>query len=405
MTTNNRAHATLSASGAERWINCPGSVKMAAHFPSQSSAAAEEGTLAHELAAFKIEHREEIDQKNDDAAAVSFTAGIGQIKKEVDGFYQEHPELDDDFAYMNKTLEPYIDYVAREYQEALKADEAAVLMTEQRVDFSDIVPEGFGTSDVIIIGGGRVTVIDLKYGKGVAVSAKDNPQIRLYALGAINLFDMIYDFDRVKMVIYQPRRDSVTEEEMPVDDLKAWAEAVVKPAAEKALSDNPPYHPGDWCDSHFCPGAGVCKARANFCLGLERHSGKDPALLTDEEISDALQRAEALRSFAKKLNDYALGEIQTGHPIPGWKVVEGKTIRAYTDLDKVAEAAIAAGYPEALIYQRSLIGITGMEKLMGKKKFQEVLGKLVEKPQGAPKLAPESDERPAFNSAKADFDD
>lgn len=405
MTTNNGAHATLSASGAERWINCPGSVKMAAHFPSQSSAAAEEGTLAHELAAFLIEHRDEIDHRSDDAAAVEFSYGIAGLAREIDAFYADHKDLDDDFEYMKRVIDPYVDYVVAEYQEALKADEAAVLMTEQRVDFSDIVPGGFGTSDVIIIGGGRVTVIDLKYGKGVAVSAKDNPQIRLYALGAINLFDMIYDFDRVKMVIYQPRRDSVTEEEMPVDDLKAWAEAVVRPAAEKAISDNPPYHPGDWCDSHFCPGAGACKARADYCLGLERHSGKDQALLTDEELSDALRRAEALKSFSKKLGDYALGEIQTGHPIPGWKVVEGKTNRAYTDLDKVAAAALAAGYPEALIYQRSLIGITGMEKLMGKKKFQEVLGKLVEKPQGAPKLAPESDERPAFNSAKADFDD
>lgn len=398
-------HAKLSASGAERWINCPGSVHMSEYFPESSSSAAEEGTLAHELAAFRIEHRDEIDTRNEDAAAVDFAAGLVPIRKAIDTFYEGHPDLGDDYDYMARTLAPYIDYVAREYQEALKADEAAVLMTEQRVDFSEYVPEGFGTSDVIIIGGGRVTVIDLKYGKGVAVSAKDNPQIRLYALGAIGLFDMVYDFDTVKMVIYQPRRDSVTEEEMPVDDLKAWAEAVVKPAAAAALSDKPPYHPGDWCDSHFCPGAGTCKARADYCLGLERHSGKDPALMTDEEIADALNRAEALRNFSKKLNDYALGEIQTGHPIPGWKVVEGKTNRAYTDLDAVAAAAMKAGYPEAMIYQKSLIGITGMEKLMGKKKFQEVLGKLVEKPKGAPKLAPESDDRPSFNSAKADFDD
>lgn len=396
--TANKDHAALSASGAERWINCPGSVHMATKFPASSSAAAEEGTLAHELAALEIEYR---DQKKTKA----YKAELSSIQKMVAAFYEGHPDLDDDFAYMARTIEPYVDYVAREYQEALKADEAAVIMTEQRVDFSEYVPGGFGTSDVIIIGGGRVTVIDLKYGKGVAVSAKDNPQIRLYALGAINLFDMIYDFDRVKMVIYQPRRDSVTEEELPVDELKAWAEAVVKPAAAAAISDDPPYHPGDWCDARFCPGAGVCKARADYCLGLERHNGKDPALLTDEELSDALNRAEALRSWAKKLSDYALGEIQTGHPIPGWKVVEGKTNRAYTDIDAVAEAAIKAGYPEALIYQRSLIGITGMEKLMGKKKFQEVLGKLVEKPQGAPKLAPESDERPAFNSAKEDFKD
>lgn len=391
-------HADLSASAAERWINCPGSVHMAKLFPGSYSVAAEEGTLAHELAAFLIEHQDGAGQINEDAAAAAFTSGIVKLEKEINAFYTEHKDLGDDFAYMHRVLEPYVDYVAREYQEALGTDEAAVLMTEQRVDFSDIVPRGFGTSDVIIIGGGKVTVIDLKYGKGVAVSAKDNPQIRLYAIGAINLFDMIYDFDRVKMVIYQPRLDSVTEEELPVNDLKAWAETVVKPAAFRAVSDNPPYHPGPWCDDHFCPGAGVCKARAKYCLGLERHSGKDPALLTDEELSDALARAEVLQDWAKKLNSYALGEIQDGHPIPGWKVVEGRSVRAYTDLDAVAAAAIKAGYEEAMIYKRSLIGITDMEKLMGKKTFKDVLGGLVEKPQGAPKLAPESDPRPAFDA-------
>lgn len=398
MTTKPK-HAELSASGAEKWINCPGSVHMAKLFPEKSSTAAEEGTLAHELAAFLISN------ENCSGCMIDPEGTRAEIKGKIDAFYEEHPDLGDDFDYMKKVLEPYVDYVIREYQEALKTDEAAVLLTEQRVDFSEIVPGGFGTSDVVIIGGGRVTVIDLKYGKGVPISAKDNPQIRLYSIGAINLFDMIYDFDQVKMVIYQPRLDSVTEEELPVDDLKAWAEAVVKPAAAKAVTDDPPYHPGPWCDSHFCPGSGVCKARAEYVLGLERHSGKDPALLTDEELADALARAEVLQKWASKLNDYALGEIQTGHPIPGWKVVEGRSVRAYTDVDKVADAAQAAGYPEAMIYKRSLIGITDMEKLMGKKKFAEILGKLVNKPQGAPKLAPESDPRPVFNSAKEDFKD
>ena len=398
-------HSKFSASSAECWINCPGYVHMAQMFPESHSVAAEEGTLAHELAAFLIEHRDEVDQRGDDVAAVEFTSGLAGLAREIDAFYAEHKELGDSFEYMHRVIEPYVDYVIAEYQAALKADPAAVLMTEQRVDFSDIVPGGFGTSDVVIIGGGKATVIDLKYGKGVAVSAKDNPQIRLYAIGAINAFDLMYDFDQVKVVIYQPRKDSVTEEELSVDDLKAWAEGVVKPAAEKAASDNPPYHPGEWCSSHFCPGAGVCKARADYVLGLERHAGKDPALLTDEELSDALARADVLQDWAKKLTNYALGEIQTGHPIPGWKVVEGQSKRAYTDQDAVAAAAIKAGYEEALLYTRSLIGITAMEKLMGKKKFNEVLKGLVYKPQGAPKLAPESDDRPAFNSAKADFDD
>lgn len=384
-------HSTFSASSAERWIHCPGSIHMASLFPPTTSPAAEEGTLAHELAALMIEGARR------DA--------LEAIEAKVNRFYEAHPDLRDSFAAMLRTLEPYIDYVTAAYVNALAVDPAAVLLTEQRVDFSDTVPGGFGTSDVVIIGGGRVTVIDLKYGKGVPVSAKDNPQIRLYAIGAINAFDLVYDFDRVKMVIYQPRLDSVTEEELSVDALRAWADTTVKPAAEAAASDDPPYCPGEWCASHFCPGAGVCRARAEYVLALERHAGKDPALLSDEELSDALTRADVLQKWAKALNSYAMGEIQTGHAIPGWKIVEGRSNRIFADEDKVVAAAVRAGFDKALLFKSSLIGITDMEKLMGKKQFKEVLGALVVKPAGAPKLAPESDERPAFNSAKADFDD
>ena len=392
-------HSVFSASSAERWINCPGSVHMSSLFPDTKSEASEEGSLAHELAALEINRRcLSLDLKE-------YGYLLLPLKKQINEFFDEHKNLHGSYEDMARTLEPYIDFVSSTYQEALRLDPAAVILTEQRVNYSDIVQEGFGTADVVIIGAGRVTVIDLKYGKGVPVSAKDNPQIRLYAIGAIYEFDLVYDFDRVKMVIYQPRLDSVTEEELPVDELKAWAKAVVGPAAAKAASDNPPYHPGEWCSSHFCPGAGVCKARAEYALALERHSGKDPALLTDEQIGDALARAEVLQKWAKALNNYALGEIQTGHPIPGWKIVEGRSVRVYKDQDKVAEAAIKAGYDEALLYQRNLIGITDMEKLMGKKKFKEILGLLVEKPQGAPKLVPESDKREAFNPAKTDFAD
>ena len=218
-------HATFSASSAERWINCPGSIHMAGLFPATSSPAAEEGTLAHELAAAMLEgaRRE----------------ALAAIEEKVSRFYGEHPDLKDSFTNMARTIGPYIDFVNDEYQQALAADPAAVLLTEQRVDFSDVVPGGFGTSDVVIIGGGRATVIDLKYGKGVPVSAQDNPQIRLYAVGAVNAFDLVYDFDRVKMVIYQPRLDSVTVDELTVEELKAWAESVVKPAAEKAVRTFP----------------------------------------------------------------------------------------------------------------------------------------------------------------------
>ena len=385
-------HAKLSASSAERWIHCPGSVHMASMFPPSDSPAASEGTLAHALAEAKINGADD----------------FSELEKRVNAFYADHKDLTSNFTDMTRYIEPYVDFVNATFQEAVKADPAAVLLTEQRVDFSDIVPDGFGTADVVIIGDQRATVIDLKYGKGVPVTARDNPQIRLYALGAINAFNLVYDFNRVRMVIYQPRLDRVTEEEMSVTDLTAWAETIVKPAAQATLAENPKCHPGEWCASHFCPGAGACRARAEYALGLERHSGKDPMLLTDEELSDALVRAEALQEWVKALNKYALGEAVAGHAIPGWKVVEGRSNRAFTDEDKVIEAAIKAGYDKALLFKSSLIGITDMEKLMGKKHFKEVLGSLVTKPRGAPKLAPESDSRPAFDmkrSIKDEFDD
>lgn len=384
-------HSKLSASSANRWIHCPGSVHMAGMFLATSSPAADEGSLAHALA----------------EARLNGITGLDELEGKVQAFYKAHPNLSGDFAEMTEYIDPYVDFVNGLYQETLRADSSAVMLTEQRLDFSEIVPGGFGTADVVIIGDGRVTVIDLKYGKGVPVSAKNNPQIRLYAFGAIGEYDIVYDFDRVKMVIYQPRLNQVTDEEMSVDDLKAWAENTVKPAAAAALSDHPAYCPGEWCTSHFCPGAGACRARAEHALAIERHSGKDPALLTDEEISDALTRADALQKWIKSLNKYALNEAIAGHAIPGWKVVEGKSVRTYSDEDKVADKAIKAGFDKALLYKSSLIGITEMEKLMGKKKFAEVLGDLIVKPTGAPKLAPDADNRPVFDvnmNIKDEFD-
>ncbi len=390
-------HAKLSPSAAERWINCPGSFHLSGYFPETTSPQAKEGTLAHELAEILIAHRLKPQDKK-----------LKAHKDKVDAFYQLHPDLTENYDNMRKCIEQYVDYVLAEFTAIQEKDPAAVLATEQKVDFSDIVPEGFGTSDVVIIGANMIEVIDLKYGKGVEVFAKDNPQIRLYAIGAVNEFSLVYDFEDAKMVIYQPRRDHVTEDHMAVADLLAWGKETVAPAAAEALSEHPTYHPGAWCDSHFCPAAGACKARAHYALGLERHSGKDPALLTDEEIGDALGRIADLTKWGKKLETYALNEAQEGHAIPGWKIVEGKANRTYADADKVAAAVIKAGYKEALIYTKSLIGITDMEKLLGKKDFAKILGDLVVKPVGAPKLAPETDARPVFNpkqSIKDAFDD
>lgn len=378
-------HAFFSPSAAERWIHCPGSTRMATKFPSTSSPAAQEGTFAHRLAEMKIN------------GSTSFDA----LKTEIDAFYKAHPDLNGSFKDMVEYIDPYVDYVNATYQAMLKDDPATVLMTEQRVDYSEIAPNGFGTADVVIIGADCATVIDLKYGKGIKVSAKGNPQIRIYAYGVIEAFNLVYDFTNVKMVIYQPRLDSVSEEGMTVEDLTSWALFEVKPAVKDALSDSPTYRPGEWCSSHFCPGAGVCKARAEYALAIERHSGKDPSLLTDEELSDALTRAEVLLEWVKSLNKYALEEAINGHTIPGWKVVESISKRTFSDEDKVVEAAVKAGYDRALLYKSSLIGITEMEKLMGKKNFGAVLGSLVIKPKGKPKLAPVSDDKPAFDAKKS----
>lgn len=394
-------HARLSPSSAERWINCPGSARLAELYPESRSDAADEGTLAHNLARIMIESR------SGDLTPEETVEQTRSAEAEITAFYKEHKDLPGSFEAMFKILEPYVDYVFAEYEATKAVDPAAVIMAEREVRFDQYVPDGFGTSDVVIIGGGKATVIDLKYGKGVAVSAVNNPQIRLYAIGAMAEFDLLYNFDWMKVVIYQPRLDSVTEQELTVAELKAWAEKVVKPAAIEADGPNAHFAPGPWCDSHFCPAAVKCRARAKYLLALETYAVKDPELLTDDELGEILPKLDALQSFAKKVENYAVGAITTGHPIAGWKVIEGQSRRKYIDEDKVAAAVKAAGYEDAMIYERSLLGITKMTALLGSKQFKEIIDKagLIYKPPGSPKLAPADDPHPAFSPAAADFDD
>lgn len=395
-------HAYLSASSAERWLNCPASARLAASFPADSSPAAAEGTIAHELAATLIYYGTE-----GKAPKKDLKANLKSIKKQADTFYEDNPETVGNFEAMKKTIDGYADFVIAEFNTVKTTDPAAIIATEQRVSFDRYVPGGFGTADVVIIGNDTATIIDLKFGKGVRIDARNNPQIRLYALGAVDEYDLLYDFSTVRVIICQPRLDSITEETLTVEELRAWGETVVKPAALLAATDDAPCHPGDWCDSHFCPAAGTCRARAEAVKTVARRAGKDPALLTEEELGEVLSLLPTVQSFARKCEDYAVSAIQSGQTIPGWKVVEGRSVRKYTDETKVAEAVEAAGYPEALIYERNLISLTKMQSLLGKKTFTEVLDKagLIYKPPGAPKIAPESDPRPAFNQAAADFAD
>lgn len=382
-------HAKLSSSASKRWLGCPGSVKLSEHYPNGSSIYADEGTIAHGMAEGMISKDDKLVQKYEVEAAK---------------FYGEHPELNGTFLEMKMILQPYVDYVFEEYAAQVHEDEAAQLMTEERVDLTEYLPGGFGTSDVVILRQGRLHIIDLKYGKGVAVSAQDNPQLKLYALGTLARFDMLYDIEDVVMTIYQPRLDNVSTDTIKAKDLYAWGEEVIKPGAQLALSEDAPVHAGDWCQ--FCPARYDCKERARDAMELQKYLGQ--MVLSPEEIAEILGKIDRLVKFAEDIKDSALTKALDGEEIPGWKVVEGRSNRKYVGSEEeIVRQCEGAGYDQALLYERKLLTITNMEKLMGKKQFAEVLGAYVEKPEGKPTLAPESDKRPAItnNSAAEDFAD
>ena len=381
-------HAKLNSSGAHRWMNCPGSVKISEQFPASSSIYADEGTLAHDAA-------EQLIKSGKVSAA---------HKKKINTFYEEHPELSGDADQVIKTLEPYVDFVKEEFTDAVMQDGGAQLLTEQRVDLTAWIPGGFGTTDVAIIGGKTLHIIDLKYGKGVPVFAEGNPQLRLYALGTLAMLEMVYDIDEVKMTIYQPRIDNVSSDTISAVELKSWGENEVKPAAELALSDNAPFAAGSWCQ--FCPARQQCRTRAENYMSLAEYKKK--ALLSVEEIGKILGDVDGLVKWAEDLKEGALTRALEGENFPGWKVVEGRSIRKYSGTeDEIVRQCEGAGYDHALLYETKLLTVSAREKMMGKKQFAEVLGDYVEKPAGKPTLAPESDKRPAIVNATAaeDFAD
>ena len=379
-----KAHAKLSPSAAERWINCPGSIRLSEQCPVPgSSAYADEGTLAHSVGELKILRA---------AGEIGGTEYDNGIKEAVLSEYWS--------GEMDEATDLYADLV-REHLAGLGEDDAE-LMVEQHFSLEDWIPGGFGTSDAVIIGGDVIEVIDLKYGKGVRVDATGNPQLRLYGLGAAMLFGDIYDLNTVRMTIIQPRLDHISTEEMPLLDLFKWAETVVKPAAQQAAGDDAPTESGDWC--RWCPAKAVCRTRAEKQLELAAYDFRKPDLLQADEIGEVLRRADELQKWAADVSAYALEQALAGEHYDGWKLVEGRSVRKYADDLKVAEALQAAGFPEAVLYERKLYGITAMEKIVGKKKLTETLGDLIIKPAGKPVLVPESDKREAItDSAKTDF--
>lgn len=373
-------HAVLSPSSAARWINCPGSVRLSQQLPpAPSSTYADEGTLAHRVAELKLRVRSrEIEPEEYSTLLTACLASEYWCG-----------ELDEATDY-------YADAVFERW--GIGGNDAELLI-EQRFSLDKWAPGSFGTSDAVVIGNGALEVIDLKYGKGVKVSAVENPQLRLYALGAADLFEDLYDFERVRMTIVQPRLDHVSVDMMTLRDLRDWGKNIVQPAAYNASNGAGETAAGEWC--RWCPAKAVCRTRADENLKLARYDFKEPELLEPEEIGEILKQAEELQKWTADVQAYALQQALDGEHFDGWKLVEGRSVRKYADDLKVAETLQAAGFPEAALYERKLYGITAMEKVVGKKKLTEILGDLIIKPAGKPVLVPDSDKREAINTAAA----
>jgi len=367
-------HSIYSASGAHRWMNCPPSAQLEQQFPSETSTYAEEGTAAHDLAEHKLKKALKM-----------------RSKKPTSPYHSDE---------MDEYTDLYVEYCLELIESSKENCSDLQILIEQKLDFSDYVPEGFGTGDLVVVGNGTLHVVDLKYGRGVIVSAEKNPQMMLYALGALSLFDMLYDIEKVSMAIVQPRVDNFSTWEITVEELLKWAEEELKPKALLASTGGGEFCAGDHC--RFCRAKNQCRARAVKNLELLKYEFQDPALLTDEEIAEIIGLADELAKWAGDIYTYATAlAINEGREWDGFKLVEGRTRRKYTDETAVAETAKEAGYSD--IFKQSLITITEMEKLMGKKKFNDILGNLVEKPKGKLTLVPETDKRQAVDPIHAEF--
>lgn len=369
-----RGHALLGASSSYRWIHCPPSVRQGEKYENRGSEYAAEGTEAHLLCEYRLKKKLGIEMEDP-------LPGLQYYSQE-----------------MEANAEGYAEYVVEMLEEAKKTCSDPIVLIEQQVNYEKWVRDGYGTADALVIADGVLHVIDYKNGKGILVSCEDNSQMKCYALGALSMFDGIYDITEVSMTIYQPNRDNVSTAHLVKEDLLEWADTVLAPAAALAFEGKGDYACGDWCQ--FCPVKHICRARADYAMELARYDFADPAILDDEDIVDILARVDELSAWASDIKEYALRQALSGKEWSGWKVVEGRSVRRHTDEDKVAETVTEAGFDP---YEKRLLGITAMTQTLGKKKFNELLGELVMKPQGKPTLVPESDKRPAMNTAKEDF--
>jgi hypothetical protein len=385
-------HALLAASSAKRWLNCPPSARVESVMPEQQSLFATEGSFAHEVAHMLL------------------TEFLGTMPAaELEGWRRR---LSADALYTKDLVDNvriYVELVIEKINAARAVSRDAVILLEQRLDYSPWAPRGFGTGDTVIYADGLCEVVDLKFGKGVFVQAENNPQLRLYGLGALNRLDAyLYSIVNVTMTIVQPRLDSITSETLSAADLLAWAEAEVKPKALLAYEGKGEFCAGDWC--RFCKTKHTCRTRADQALALEAYGRAKPQQLTVPEVADILGKADLLMAWAADIKSWALEQAANHRVVyPGWKLVEGRSNRAYADREQVQNRLLEAGYLDEVIHKEpELLGISEMEKLLGRREFAKLLDGLVVKPPGKPVLAPTSDKRPMIKSVETislHFDD
>ena len=377
-----KKHALLSASSSHKWLVCPPSAKLEEQFENKTSPYMAEGTLAHEIAEFKA--------RNYFLGGITKRSYNAQMKKfEKEEYYDKE---------MQAHTDTYLEYLKGL---ALQTSTKPFVAIEQVVDYSKYVPEGFGTADFLMIYGDTLHIIDFKYGKGKLVEADDNPQMKLYALGALEQFKMLYPITKIKMSIVQPRKDNISEFEMPAGMLEMWGNTVVKTQAEKAFKGEGEFTPGEHCWA--CKAKGVCRARNDKNLQAYEEA-KNTAILTNAELGQVLLKTEGLADWVKDLENTALEQILAGNEVEGWKAVEGRSNRKITDIDKAFEILAANGIEEALLYERKPIGLTELEKVVGKKKLTQAIGDYIEKPKGAPALAKASDKRENYKRSSAEED-
>jgi len=370
-----KRHAVLSASASHRWLSCNPSARLEQEFEDRTSSAAAEGTAAHAWCEFKLQK------------------ALGLPSEDPPKSEYDSPEMD-------AHTDAYVEFVLEALEEAKQTCADPQILIEQRLDLTSYIPEAFGTGDCIIVADSNIHIIDMKYGQGVLVDAKENSQMMLYALGALRLYDFLYDIQTVSMTIFQPRRENVSTWTIPVADLLEWANTTLKENAERAFKGEGEFVSGPHCQ--FCKAAVRCRARAEANLRLAQYEFSRPSLLTDEEIEDILGQIPDLEKWCSEIAAYAQdAAVNHGKHWNGFKLVESRTTRRYTNENAVIAAVTEAGYDP---FEKKILGLTAMQKALGKTKCDTLLGHLIEKPKGKPTLVPVTDKRPAITTTGARHD-